>query len=78
MENVPTRYKYIESNPKVLGGAWVIKGTRVLLERIGALMKKGKTISEISKDYPHVSYVQMVHAYAEYFYEILQLEDKEE
>lgn len=46
---------YIVSDPEILGGTPVIKGTRVPVSRIIYLLKEGYTIDAIHEDYPHVS-----------------------
>lgn len=46
--------KYIVSNPDILGGAPVIKGTRIPIERIKFLLQQNTTLKEIKKQYPHV------------------------
>mgnify|MGYP000229835374 CR=1 FL=1 len=44
--------KYIEINPKKLGGKPVIKGTRIPVSLILELLAAGMTIDEIKKEYP--------------------------
>lgn len=46
--------KYITSDPQILGGAPVIKGTRIPVSRILFLLKDGYTIELIHEQYPHV------------------------
>ncbi|OGE14258.1 hypothetical protein A3G14_04435 [Candidatus Curtissbacteria bacterium RIFCSPLOWO2_12_FULL_38_9] len=46
---------YITSDPKILGGTPVIKGTRIPVSRIIFLLKEGYTVDAIHQDYPHVS-----------------------
>jgi uncharacterized protein (DUF433 family) len=46
--------KYIESNPKILGGTPVIVGTRIPISRILFLLKEGYTLETIQQDYPYV------------------------
>jgi len=53
---------YIESNPHILGGTPVIKGTRVPIARILFLLKDGYTLEAIHEDYPHVSMSTLSHA----------------
>lgn len=61
------RFLYIESNPKIMGGAWVIKGTRVPMERIVAQKDRGRTIEDIiGNDYPHLTKVKISLALLEY------------
>lgn len=46
--------KYISSDPQILGGAPVIKGTRIPVARILFLLKDGYTVELIHDQYPHV------------------------
>ena len=46
--------KYIISDPDILGGTPVIKGTRVPINRIFFLLKDGYTLEAIQEDYPHI------------------------
>jgi uncharacterized protein (DUF433 family) len=43
--------KYIISNPNIMGGAPVIKGTRIPIEVILHRLKEGNSIEEIHKMY---------------------------
>ena len=45
----------IETNPKVLGGQPVIKGTRIPIARIVALFIQGYKVADFKKDYPYLS-----------------------
>jgi len=44
----------IESNPEILGGKPVIKGTRISVELILELVQAGYSVDEILKEYPHL------------------------
>lgn len=44
----------IERNPKVLGGMLVIKGTRIPVSRVVALIGMDYTIREIKEEYPQL------------------------
>lgn len=46
---------HITSNPKILGGDPVIKGTRVPVDRVKFLIKEDFPLSAIKSMYPHVS-----------------------
>jgi len=46
--------KYISSDPDILSGTPVIKGTRVPIGRILFLLKDGYTLDAIHDDYPHI------------------------
>ncbi|HEC36806.1 hypothetical protein LCGC14_0519540 [marine sediment metagenome] len=45
----------IESNPKILGGKPIIKGTRVPVALIYELIGLNYSISDILKEYPHLN-----------------------
>lgn len=45
---------YIVSDPDILAGTPVIKGTRIPIARILHLLKQGYTLENIAEDYPHV------------------------
>lgn len=47
--------KYIISNPKILSGMLIIKGTRVPVARILSLIKEGYTLEEIHEQFDHIS-----------------------
>ena len=44
----------IQTNPKVLGGQPVIKGTRIPIARIVALFIQGYKIKDFKQDYPYL------------------------
>jgi len=44
----------IETNPKVLGGSPVIKGTRIPIARILALISMNYTLSDLKKELPQL------------------------
>lgn len=46
--------KYISSTPDIMGGALVIKGTRVPIEVILHLLKQGYPLEVIQEDYQHI------------------------
>ena len=45
----------IQTNPKILGGQPVIKGTRIPVARVVALYIQGYRLSEIKKELPDLS-----------------------
>lgn len=47
--------KYIASDPTILSGMPVIKGTRVPVARILSLLKEGYTLEEIHEQFDHIS-----------------------
>ncbi len=46
--------KYISSDPQILGGTPVIKGTRIPVSRLLFLLKDGYTVEAINQEYPQV------------------------
>lgn len=44
----------IETNPKVLGGQPVIKGTRVPVARVMALIALNYSLKDLKKEIPHL------------------------
>ena len=44
----------IESNPEILGGKPVIKGTRIPVELVLEMVQAGYSVNEILKEYPHL------------------------
>ena len=47
--------KYIASDPTILSGMPVIKGTRVPVARLLSLLKEGYTLDEIHEQFDHIS-----------------------
>ena len=47
--------KYIISDPTILSGMPVIKGTRVPVARILSLLKEGYTLEEVHDQFDHIS-----------------------
>ncbi len=44
----------IETNPKVLGGQPVVRGTRIPIARLLALIVQGYKLPDFKKDYPYL------------------------
>ncbi len=44
----------IEVNPKILGGQPVVRGTRVPIARLVALIVQGYKLPDFKKDYPYI------------------------
>lgn len=44
----------IETNPKILSGQPVIKGTRIPVARVVALVVQGYKVKDFKKDYPYL------------------------
>jgi len=44
----------IESNPAILGGKPVLKGTRIPVELILEMVQSGYSVDEIVSEYPHL------------------------
>ena len=55
----------IVTDPEILGGKPIIKGTRLSVEFILELLASGMTQAEILEDYPHIS-EEDLHAVLEY------------
>ena len=55
----------ITSNPEILGGMPVIKGTRVPIARLLYMVSHGKGIYQMMKNYPQVSEETFVRVFEE-------------
>lgn len=53
------KQSYITSNPKILGGTPVIRGTRVPIDVILYRLKEGYTLKDIHNMYRHVSVTKL-------------------
>jgi uncharacterized protein (DUF433 family) len=62
-----TEHPYVERVPGVCGGVPIIKGTRIAVRLIAALVKSGLTPEDILRDYPHLSLAQIYDAVSFYF-----------
>jgi uncharacterized protein (DUF433 family) len=47
--------KRVVSDPEILGGTPVFRGTRIPLEHIVGLIRKAVSMTEITEDYPSLS-----------------------
>ena len=47
--------KYINSNPKILGGKPVVTGTRIPVDQILFLLREGFTVEAINQEYPQLT-----------------------
>ena len=47
--------QFIITDPEIMGGKPVIKGTRIPVSRVLQLLKDGYTIEAIHDEYPHVN-----------------------
>lgn len=52
----------IVSNPDVLGGEPVFRGTRIPLQHVAALIRKGVALNEIAEDFPALSSGDLAYA----------------
>ena len=52
----------VERHDDVVGGALVFKGTRIPVETVGILLKRGVPPSEISEDWPYLTDVDLTFA----------------
>jgi uncharacterized protein (DUF433 family) len=48
------RFEYITSNPAILGGKPILKGTRISVEFIMELIESGASVNDIVENYPHL------------------------
>ena len=48
-------FSLISSDPRILGGKPVIKGTRISVEFILELIASGGSVAQIAENYPHLS-----------------------
>jgi len=53
-EYVRLREKYIEADPRKMGGAPVIRGTRVPVRTLARLVESGESRGALKEDYPHI------------------------
>ena len=53
--------KYISMNPEILGGAPVISGTRIPIERVYHLVRQGYTSDTLKEEYPQVEMKKIQH-----------------
>ncbi len=49
------KYKFIESNPDVMMGKPVLKGTRITVELILEKLGAGESIEQILQEHPHIT-----------------------
>ena len=56
--------KYIEINPQILGGAPVITGTRIPVERIYQLIKQGHSVENLQEEYGWVDKKKILYTVA--------------
>ena len=52
--------KLIESNPKVMFGKPIIKGTRITVELVLEKIGNGETVEQIISSYPHLTREQIL------------------
>lgn len=48
-------HERIVTNPKIMAGKPIIRGTRIAVDGIIRLLAQGLTVEEILKDYPHLT-----------------------
>lgn len=51
---VRLREKYVEADPKKMGGTPVIRGTRVPVRTLARLAEGGESRAALKDDYPHI------------------------
>nr|BAL56315.1 hypothetical conserved protein [uncultured Acetothermia bacterium]BAL60143.1 hypothetical conserved protein [Candidatus Acetothermum autotrophicum] len=62
-----TEHPYIVRHPRVCGGSPVIRGTRITVWLLAALLRGGATPEEIMRTYPHLEPAQVYDALSYYF-----------
>lgn len=50
-----THFEYITSNPKILGGKPILKGSRISVELVLEWIANGSNVAEIIKEFPQIS-----------------------
>jgi uncharacterized protein (DUF433 family) len=53
-EHARLRDQYIHRDPEIMGGEPVIRGTRVPVRTLAALIEDGESHEVLREDYPHV------------------------
>jgi uncharacterized protein (DUF433 family) len=61
------KYPHVATNPRILNGAPVIKGTRIAVRTIAGYYQLGMTPDEILQSLPHLTQAQLHAALAYYF-----------
>lgn len=61
------KYPHLASNPRILNGAPVIKGTRIAVRTVAGYYQLGLTPDEILQSLPHLTQSQVHAALAYYF-----------
>ena len=64
----------ITTNPEILAGKPIIKGTRISVELVLEMLSSGMSINEILKEYPHLRREEILAAVA-YAVKILKHEE---
>jgi uncharacterized protein (DUF433 family) len=62
-----TAYPHIITNPRVAGGAPIIKGTRIAVRAIAGYYQLGMSVDEILQSLPHLTQSQVHAALTFYF-----------
>ncbi len=60
-------YPHLATNPRIAGGAPIIKGTRVTVRAIAGYYQLGMSVDEILQSLPHLTRSQVHAALAFYF-----------
>ena len=67
MKTNAIKYPHIASNPRILNGAPIIKGTRIAVRTIAGYYQLGMAPDEILQSLPHLTPSQLHAALAYYF-----------
>ena len=69
-------YPHLSSDPRISGGAPIIKGTRVTVRAIAGYYQLGMNVDEILQSLPHLTQSQ-VHAALAYYFDHQEQIDRE-
>jgi uncharacterized protein (DUF433 family) len=70
-----TAYPHLTVNPRIAGGAPVIKGTRITVRAIAGYYQLGMSVDEILQSLPHLTQSQLHAALAFYFDHQAEIDD---
>ena len=71
-----TAYPHLAANPRIVGGAPIIKGTRIAVRAIAGYYQLGMGVDEILQSLPHLSQSQ-VHAAPNFYFDHQEAIDRD-